>query len=57
MFNVLAIVPKVRRLKLGQGDGFLKAIKIRSIPSFGWKVKLEASWRKILRHVKNPLTY
>jgi hypothetical protein len=25
----------------GQGDGFLRAIKIRSTPSFGWEIKRE----------------
>jgi hypothetical protein len=33
--SVLATGPKGRRLKPGQGDGFLMAIKIRSTPSFG----------------------
>jgi hypothetical protein len=31
----------------GQGDGFLRAIKIRSMPSFGWEVKPEVPCRKI----------
>jgi hypothetical protein len=38
-----------------QGDGFLRAIKICSTPSFGWEVKPEAPCRKILRHVKDLL--
>jgi hypothetical protein len=42
MVSVLAIRPKVRRFKPGQGDGFLRAIKISSTPSFGGEVKLEA---------------
>jgi hypothetical protein len=46
-----------RGFKPGRGDGILTAIKIRSIPSFGWEVKLEVPCRKILRHVKNPLTH
>jgi hypothetical protein len=33
------------------GDGFLRAIKIRSTPFFG-EVKPKASCRKTLRHVK-----
>jgi hypothetical protein len=39
----------------GQGDGFLRAIKIRSTPSFGWEVKPEVPCRNILRHVKELL--
>jgi hypothetical protein len=39
------------------GDGFLKAIKIRSAPSFGGKVKPSASCHKIIRHVKEPFEY
>jgi hypothetical protein len=34
MVSVLAIGTKVRGFKLGQGDAFLRAIKIRSTPSF-----------------------
>jgi hypothetical protein len=40
MVSMLAIGPKVRGLKPGQGDGFLRAIKIHSMPSFGGEVKL-----------------
>jgi hypothetical protein len=36
--------------------GFLRAIKIRSTPSFEWEVKSEVPCRKILRHVKDLLT-
>jgi hypothetical protein len=32
---VLATGPKSREFKSGQDDGFLRAIKIRNIPSFG----------------------
>jgi hypothetical protein len=32
--SVLAIGPKVRGFKPGRGDGFLRAIKIRSMTSF-----------------------
>jgi hypothetical protein len=35
MVNVLEVGPKVRGLKPGLGDGFLRAIKTRSTPSFG----------------------
>jgi hypothetical protein len=55
MVTVLAIGPKVCRFKPGQGDGFLRLIKIRSTPSFGGDVKLEAPRHKILRHVKKLL--
>jgi hypothetical protein len=37
MVRVLAIVPKVRGIKPGRGDGFLRTIKIRSTPSFRGK--------------------
>jgi hypothetical protein len=40
--------------KPAEGDGFLRAIKILSTPSFGGKVKPLAPCRKILRHVKVP---
>jgi hypothetical protein len=41
MVSVLATGPKVSRFKPGQDDGFLRAIKIRSTPPFGWEVKPE----------------
>jgi hypothetical protein len=43
--------------KPGRGNGFLRAIKIRSTPSFGWEVKPEVPCRKILRHFKDPWRY
>jgi hypothetical protein len=49
MVSVLAIGPKVRRFKP------LRAIKIRSTPSFGWEAKPEAPCREILRNVKKSL--
>jgi hypothetical protein len=52
MVSVLAIRPKVHKFKPGQG--FLMAIKIHSMPSFGGAVKLEAPCHTILRHVKEP---
>jgi hypothetical protein len=55
--SVLATGPKGRRFKPSRGDGFLRAIKIRSTPSFGGEVKREVPCRKILRHVKDHLTY
>jgi hypothetical protein len=51
MVNLLAIGPNVRGLKPGRGDAFLRAIKIRSTPSFGGEVKQGAPCHKISRHV------
>jgi hypothetical protein len=48
---------KGRGFKPDGGDEFLRAIKIRSTPSFGWKVKPSVPCRKILRHVNDPLRY
>jgi hypothetical protein len=53
MVSVFAIGPKVRRFKPCRGDGFLRAIKIRSIPFFGGEITPEAPCRKILQCVKN----
>jgi hypothetical protein len=55
--SVLTTGSKGRGFKHGQGDGFLRAIKIRSTPSFGWEVKTEVPSRKTSRHVKDPFTY
>jgi hypothetical protein len=55
--SVLAPEPKGRGFKPSRGDGFVRAIKTYSTLSFGWVVKPEAPCRKILRHVKDPLTY
>jgi hypothetical protein len=52
---VLATKPKGCGFEAGQGNGFLKAIKIRSTPSCEWKVKPEVPCRQILRHVKEFL--
>jgi hypothetical protein len=57
MVSVLTTGPKGRVFKPGRGDGFLRAIKIRSTPSFGWEAKPETPCCKILRHVKAPLIY
>jgi hypothetical protein len=51
--SVLATGPKGCGFEPGQGDGFLRAIKIRSVRSFEWEVKPEVPCRKILRHVKD----
>jgi hypothetical protein len=40
--SVLATGPKSCGFKRGQEDGFLRAMKIRSTPSFGWEVKPES---------------
>jgi hypothetical protein len=40
--SVLATESNGRGFKPGRGDGFLRAIKIRSTLSFGWEVKPEA---------------
>jgi hypothetical protein len=55
LVSVLVTGPRGRGFKHGRGDGFVRAIKIRSTSSFGWEVKSEAPYRKILRHVKDPL--
>jgi hypothetical protein len=55
--SVLATGPKDRGFKRGRDDGFLRAMKIRSTPSFGWEIKPEVPRRKVLRHVKDPLRY
>jgi hypothetical protein len=57
LVSVLATRPNGRGFRAGRGDGFLKAIKIRNTPFFGWEVKPDVPCRKILRHVKDPLTY
>jgi hypothetical protein len=45
--NVTATGPKGRGFKPGRGDEYLRAIKFRSTPSFGWEVKPEVPCRKI----------
>jgi hypothetical protein len=52
---VLAIGPKVRGFKRCQVQWFFKGDATRSAPSFGGEVKMSAPYRKILRHVKEPL--
>jgi hypothetical protein len=39
--------PTGRGFELGRGDGFSRAIKIRSIISFAWEVKPDVPCRKI----------
>jgi hypothetical protein len=55
--GVLVTEPKCRGFKPDLGCGFLRAIKIRNTPCFGWEVKPEVPCRKILRHIKIPLRY
>jgi hypothetical protein len=55
--SVLVTGPKDRGFKPGRGDGFVRAIKICSTPSFGWEVKPEIPRRNSLRHVKDLLRY
>jgi hypothetical protein len=55
VISVLATGPKGCGIEHGQGDGFLRAIKIRTTPSFGWEEKPEVPCRKMLRHVKELL--
>jgi hypothetical protein len=54
MVSVIAIGYKVRGFKSSRGDGFLRAIRIRGMPSVGGIVKPSAPCRKILQHVKEP---
>jgi hypothetical protein len=55
--SVLATGPKGRGSKPGRGDGFLRAIKIRSTPYFVWEVKPEIPCHKNLRLVEDPLRH
>jgi hypothetical protein len=53
--SVLTIGPKVHRFKPGRGNAFLRAIKIRTMSSFGGEVKPSAPCRKTLQYVKKSL--
>jgi hypothetical protein len=53
--SVLASGPKGYGFEPGQGNGFLRVIKIRSTPSFVWEVKPEVPYRKTSWHVKDLL--
>jgi hypothetical protein len=46
--SVAATGHKGHGFEPGQGDGFLRVIKIHRTPSFGWKVKPEVLCCKIL---------
>jgi hypothetical protein len=52
MDSIFANGPKVCALKPRRGDGFLRVIKIHSMPSFGGKAKPSAPFSKTLQHVK-----
>jgi hypothetical protein len=54
--SVLTIRLKIRWLKPVEDNGFLRAIKLRSTPSFDGEVKLKATSQchKISWHVKEP---
>jgi hypothetical protein len=51
---MVSVDPRFEGLNPGEGDGLSRAIKIRSMTSFGGEVKLSAPFCKILRHVKEP---
>jgi hypothetical protein len=53
----LPLDPKFADSNPAEDDGFLRAIKISSISSFGGEVKLFAPFRMILRHVKELYEY
>jgi hypothetical protein len=57
MVSMLAIGPKVCMFRLDQGSGFLRAIKIHTMPSFGGEVKPEVPCHKILWYVKITCKY
>jgi hypothetical protein len=50
---MLAIGPKVRGFKPGQGNEFLRTTQIQSMTSFRADVNLLAPYRNTLQHVKN----
>jgi hypothetical protein len=56
MVSVLALPPKVRGFKPSWGDGFLRAIKVRSTLYFSGEVK-PLTPCKNLWHVKVTLNY
>jgi hypothetical protein len=58
MVSMFAIIAKVHRLKPGQGNGFLRAIKIGSTLSFGGEVKPLPPPTHTCMHVhKHPHTH
>jgi hypothetical protein len=57
MASALANGTTVRGFNPGRGGWILRAIRIRSAPSFGGEIKPSAPSRKILRNVKVPYKY
>jgi hypothetical protein len=57
MVTVLAIGHKVHGFKPSQGDGFLRAIKICSTPSFREEVRPKAPHCNILLNLKELCKY
>jgi hypothetical protein len=53
MVNVLAIVSKFLAFKPDRDNGFLRAIKVHSTPSFGGEVKPPVPRCKILGRGRN----
>jgi hypothetical protein len=53
MVNVLAIVSKFLAFKPDRDNGFLRAIKVHSTPSFGGEVKPPVPCCKILGRGRN----
>jgi hypothetical protein len=51
--SVLATGPKGRGFKSGRGDGFLRAIKIHSTPSFGWEISQKPHVLRFYGMLKN----
>jgi hypothetical protein len=52
---MLAVGPKVCGFEPGEGDRFLRVIKIHGVPFFGREVNPETPCRNVLLHVKNHL--
>jgi hypothetical protein len=50
----LTLDPRFAGSNPAEDDGFLRAITICCMPSFGEEVKPAVSSRKILQHVKDP---
>jgi hypothetical protein len=55
--SVLATGPKGRGFRPGRGDGFLRAIKIRSTHFFGWEVKPEVLCRNGMLKIPWDISY
>jgi hypothetical protein len=45
--------PRLAGSDPAEDDGLIRAIKVRSMPSFGEEVKTSTPFRNSLRHVKN----